>query len=92
MSPRSCLVSPSVSVVGVMTSSPGRLPDVIRTRAAINSAGSNEGVGFHFHAENHGKLLQIVIFDCFEISRFAIVSRDFLRENEIPRLYYCQRN
>ena len=60
--------------------------------AAMNSAGSNKGAEFHFHAENHGKQLQIVIFDCSEISRFAIVSRDFLRENEIPRLFYCPWN
>ena len=28
----------------------------------------------------HGKQLQIVVFDCVEVSRFSIVSRDFLRK------------
>ena len=60
--------------------------------AAINSAGSNKGAGFHFHEENHGKQLQIVKSQNNQILRFAIVFRDFLRENEIPRLYYCPRN
>ena len=32
---------------------------------------------FLFSSENHEKQLQIVIYDCFEISRFATLFRDF---------------
>ena len=33
---------------------------VVGPSAAINYTGSKKGAGFHFHAENHGKQLQIV--------------------------------
>ena len=40
-----------------------------------------------FNGENHGKQLQIVVFECVEVSRFAIVSRDFHREKERERVH-----
>ena len=40
---------------------------------------------FDFRSKKHGKQLQIVIFDLFEISRFAIVSHDFHFENQKRR-------
>ena len=59
-------------------------------RAIGPSAARNSDViinsdAFDFPGENHGKQLQIVIFDHFEISRFAIVSRDFQSENQKRR-------
>ena len=53
--------------------------------AAINSDVIINYDAFGFHFENHGKQLQTVIFDHFEISRFAIVSRDFQSENQKRR-------
>ena len=41
-------------------------------------------MGFLFHSENHGKQLQIVKSQHYQIPRFAIVSRDSHREEENP--------
>ena len=55
--------------------------------AARNSDVIINSDAFDIHYENHGKQLQIVKSQNDQLSRFAIVSRDFLWENQKRRSF-----